>query len=39
MTCSVAATKPSIFPPAHWMWLAHQLWVGTPSCCTVDVAW
>jgi hypothetical protein len=36
--CSVEVTKPVIFPSAHCVWLALQLWQGTPSSCTVESA-
>ena len=36
--CSVEVTKPFILPAAHCVWLALQLWQGTPSFCTVELA-
>jgi hypothetical protein len=37
--CSVEVTKPVSLPSAHCVWLALQLWQGTPSSCTVELAW
>lgn len=31
--------NPSRAPPPNWMWLALQVWVGTPSCCLVEGKW
>jgi hypothetical protein len=34
-----AAAKPSLRPPANWMWLARQFWLGLFLTWAVRAMW